>query len=141
MRIIKGGMFHIIEQLKSWCRQKIKLHTTTHSPPFFKQGELWWCSIGMNVGDEIYGKGNNFRRPMLILKKITKNVFLALPATSQEKYGTWYAEIKIHGIRSWIILCQARTLDARRLWKRIGQLPEFEITRVRNLFIEFLKDC
>ena len=32
-----------------------------------KEREIWWCSVGLNVGTEIYGKGEDFARPVLII--------------------------------------------------------------------------
>ena len=45
--------------------------------PSFKEGELWWCSIGINVGVEIFGKGPDAVRPVVIFKKINKFLFLS----------------------------------------------------------------
>jgi hypothetical protein len=39
----------------------------------FKEGDIWWCSIGMNVGVEIFGKGKYFARPVIIFKKFSAN--------------------------------------------------------------------
>ena len=47
--------------------------------------------MGENVGIEINGKGKRFLRPVLILKKLSKNGFLGVPLTSQEHKGNWYA--------------------------------------------------
>ena len=37
---------------------------------FFKEGEIWWVSLGQNLGTESYGKGDTFRRPVLVIKKL-----------------------------------------------------------------------
>ena len=37
---------------------------------FFNEKEVWWVTIGINIGLEIYGKGSSFTRPVLILKKL-----------------------------------------------------------------------
>lgn len=132
-------MFEVVEVFRSWCKQKIGLHKQSVADvKLFKQREVWWCSVGMNVGDEIYGKGASFLRPVLVLKKITGNVFLALPMTSLEKKGTWYVEVKLHQKQNWVILSQARTLDARRLRNRIGELSDLEYLMVQKRFIVFL---
>ena len=34
-------------------------------------GEIRWCRFGINIGNEIIGKGNTFHRPVLILKKLS----------------------------------------------------------------------
>lgn len=105
-------MIEILERFSAWCLQKVEIHTSPHEPPLFKQGEVWWCSIGMNVGDELFGKGERFCRPVLVLKKFSCSTFLGLPLTLQEKSGTYFVETNLGGVRRWVILSQARTMDA-----------------------------
>ncbi len=64
---------------------------------FFKKAEVWWCSIGMNVGVEIYGKGRDFSRPVIIFKKFDSCSFLGIPLTTQIKNGGWYIPILFGG--------------------------------------------
>lgn len=35
----------------------------------FKEQDIWWCSIGLNVGSEANGKNEYFSRPVLIVRK------------------------------------------------------------------------
>jgi mRNA interferase MazF len=41
---------------------------------FFYDREVWWCSVGINVGIEADGKNSNFERPILVLKKFNSNI-------------------------------------------------------------------
>ena len=59
----------MIKRFLEWIGLKEKLHNTEYVPPFFKEGEIWWCHLGENVGTEMNGKGDFFTRPVLILKK------------------------------------------------------------------------
>jgi mRNA interferase MazF len=43
-----------------------KKTTQTHRPPLFSEGQVWWCRLGANVGDEQDGKGESFLRPVLV---------------------------------------------------------------------------
>ncbi len=54
----------------------------------FNESEVWWCSVGLNVSVESCGKGAEFQRPVLVLKKLSKNSFIGIPLSTQEK--TWY---------------------------------------------------
>lgn len=130
-------MFEIIEIFCSWCRQKIALHTDERAPKLFKQGEVWRCRLGQNVGDEMFGKGEKFARPVLIFKKLTGTTFLALPTTSRIKSGTWYVEFELDGVPRCVLLNQTRTFDSRRLLGRIGTISNEEAQRIRSRFIEF----
>lgn len=38
-----------------WNEQKKNLHEIKNLPTF-KEGEIWWCSVGKNIGKEDYGK-------------------------------------------------------------------------------------
>ena len=47
--------------------------------------EIWWCSLGINVGAEIDGKHENFERPVIVMKVYSKETLIVLPLTSKEK--------------------------------------------------------
>ena|SRR3989344_2724256 len=127
---------NIINQLQDWCRLKLELFTKRNKI-VFKQGDIWWCSLGINLGEEMIGKGPKFTRPVLVFRKFTSNSFLGLPLTKQEKHGTWYVEITIHGEKNWVMLNQARVLDKKRLTTRIVDLDEKDFRKVRERFLEF----
>jgi hypothetical protein len=39
-----------------WIGLKEKLHEAKHQPPLVSERDMWWASIGENVGSEINGK-------------------------------------------------------------------------------------
>jgi len=125
-----------IEQIKNWLKLKIKLWQKENKV-VFKQGEIWWCSLGFNLGEEIFGKGEKYTRPVLIYKKFTSNSFLGLPLTTNGKKGSWYVEITHAGRRSFVMLNQARILDKKRLTKRMNTLDKNDFNRVKERFLEF----
>jgi mRNA interferase MazF len=53
----------------------------------FHDREIWWCSLGVNVGSEQDGVSSNFERPMLIIKKFNRRVLWAVPLTRTIKPG------------------------------------------------------
>ena len=56
----------------------------------FYQGNVYFMSIGRNVGYESLGKNDLFLRPILVYKKLSKTTFLGISLTSKEKEGTYY---------------------------------------------------
>lgn len=130
-------MPHSISHLLSkWFRIKIRLAVASRDVKF-KQGEIWWCRIGMNVGEEIFGKGRRFTRPVLVFRKFTANSFLGLPLTRQEKDGSWYVKLTIRGKQNRAMLNQARVLDTKRMTSKISTLPDDEFKRVQRRFVDF----
>jgi mRNA-degrading endonuclease toxin of MazEF toxin-antitoxin module len=122
-----------LEAVLDWCKIKIPLAEKIPNV-LFKEGEIWWCSIGMNVGEEEFGKGRLFMRPILIFKKFTENSFLGLPLVGHEKMGDWYVAVKMpRGISS-ILLNQARTFDKRRLHNRLITMRDADFATVQERF-------
>ena len=103
----------------------------------FKRGEIWWCSLGFNVGEEIFGKGDKFTRPILVFKKFTANSFMGLPLTTHGRKGSWYVEVNVKSAKQWILLNQARILDKKRLTNKIGDIRNIDYKLVKERFLEF----
>jgi mRNA interferase MazF len=72
-----------------WNEEKKRIDSKK-TLPLFREGELWWCRIGINVGREACGKGSRYARPILIMKKVSSDSCIVIPATSQKKTGTWF---------------------------------------------------
>ncbi len=117
--------------LIGWWRTAVILHGAP-SKTLFKEGEIWWCSIGINIGVEIYGKGKRFTRPVIIFKKFNANSFLGIPLTSRAKEGRWYFPITQGGKTNTAILSQIRTFDSKRLVKRLTTLSDESFAKVTD---------
>lgn len=107
----------------SWNEKKKELNSKVISEDFFfLEGEIWWASVGVNVDGEIDGKNDSFIRPILIVKKFTENLMLALPITSTRNESEYFHRVcvgKIHGVVS---LMQLRTMSINRLLKLMGRM-------------------
>lgn len=125
-----------LEKLSSWFKLKSVLGVK-EKPVLFREREIWWCSIGINIGDEQNGKNESFNRPVLILRKITKTSFVGLPMTSKSKTGSWYVPITLHAKTSIVLLHQIRLWDSRRLSSKIGQLDWKDFNEVKKRFMKF----
>ena len=58
------------------------LHSRKHQPPFVSEGDIWWASVGENVGSEINGKSDLFSRPVVIYKKLAHGFYSVVPTTT-----------------------------------------------------------
>jgi len=88
---------------------------------YFREGEIWWVQLGVNVGYEIDGKDSDFTRPVLVLKKYNEYSFLALPLSSQIKQGFYYFSVGIvDGKEAIAVLSQLRNIDSLRLVNKVG---------------------
>ena len=69
-------------------------------------------------GVEIFGKGVDFARPVIIFKKFDADSFLGIPTTTRTKEGSWYVSTTFDQRERKAILSQIKTLDAKRLLGR-----------------------
>ena len=46
--------------------------------------------MGQNIGFEQNGKGKEFIRPVLIYKKLTKDMFIGIPLTTTNREGSFF---------------------------------------------------
>jgi mRNA interferase MazF len=63
---------------------------------YVHEREVWWCALGVNVGVEADGKHDNFERPVLVLRKFSRDAVLVVPLTSRVKRNRYYAPF-MHG--------------------------------------------
>ena len=121
-----------------WLRIKAELDIR-HDSPTFQEREIWWCSIGVNVGFEIFGKDEKFTRPVLILRKYSRSTFFGLPLTSKRKQHPYHYHLHVAGKEGSVLLDQGRTIDSRRLIKKISKLNENDVAAIKEAFIQALK--
>lgn len=104
--------------------------------PFFHESEIWWCSLGTNVGFEQDGGGNDFLRPVIIFKKFNNEIFWAIPLTHTNKKTKYYFQLTSteNGETSTAILSQVRLIDARRLSHKLGNVNKDDFASLTKKF-------
>lgn len=113
-----------------WNKEKKKIHINEEYMPLYYEREIRWCRLGTNIGFEQDGTGNDFSRPVLILKGFSRHVCLVVPLTTSHKKNPYHVSVGITGGRnSWVITSQLRLIDTRRLDQQIGVLDK-EIFKV-----------
>jgi mRNA interferase MazF len=84
----------LYEAILQWFEVKERLHEAQHRPPLVSEGDIWWASVGENVGSEINGKSGLFSRPVVIYKKLSHGFYFVVPTTTQERSGTWFVAFR-----------------------------------------------
>ena len=126
-----------------WNKVKKIIHSKENIVGY-KEREIFWIRLGKNVGSEEFGKGDEYQRPVVIVKKLTNNLFFAIPLTSKIKNGSYFYTFTFKTKKNKILtntamILQLRTFDKKRLMGRIGTMPknDFEnlLEKVREIFI------
>lgn len=98
----------------------------------FKTGDVWWCSVGLNVRVESCGKGIDFQRPVLVLRKLSKESFIGIPLSTQKKVGSWFVDMTIHGEKRYALLYQIRMFSVSRFQRRLATLDDNDFIKVKE---------
>lgn len=124
----------IIEKIYEWTRLKCHIQTAPERTVYFKEREIWWASIGTNIGSEQNGKNELFDRPVLVLKKLNNEMLWVIPMTTKDKRGTYYFPTACgeRQKRQTAALSQIRAISYRRLTRKQRVLPEEEFEAIRE---------
>lgn len=114
-----------------WNELKKKIENYSNDL-IIKEWEIWWTNIGLNVKTESCWKWENFRRPVLVIKKLSKEDFIVVPLSSKIKTWTWFANYEINGITYTVLLYQIRMMHANRFYVN-------ELKLDREKFLEIKK--
>ena len=129
-----------IKDFDSWndYQKKLELRTShlydsNTKKYLFRQREIWYCSVGVNIGSEICGKNKDFERPVLILKKSGRH-FVGLPLTSQKPnnpsffYDISYKD-KERLVESYVLI-NPLSFDVLRLQRKIRVLSHYKFEEI-----------
>lgn len=121
------------KHFKEWIVVKSDLHEKA-TVRDIKDGDMYWCAVGENVGVEINGKSETFARPVVVLKKLSKYGFMGVPLTSQEHSGSWYTPFIFKDRQEYAVLAQARVFSVSRLYKKMGSLSDPDLDAIKTGF-------
>jgi len=108
-------------------------------PRLYHTREIWWCSLGVNVGFEQDGSGDEYRRPVLILKGLSESTCLVIPLTASGKNHVMRPSIGIiEDKEARALLSQIRVIDTKRLVRKVGYLNQTIFQRIRKAVKDLL---
>ena len=119
------------KDFKKWMPLKERIHSVGREWEF-REREMWWMAIGENVGTEVNGKGNNFLRPVLIVRKYGPGGFFGVPLSSQIHDGRWYANFTSKGKKQCALLSQAGSFSSYRLYGFIGRVSRSDFAQISD---------
>ncbi len=96
------------KDFEAWNKRKKRIHIENENR-LYREREIWWCSLGLNVGFEQDGTGSDSERPVLILKGFSKQVCLIVPLTTSQKKNSYHVTLgNVGGKNAFAIISQIR---------------------------------
>lgn len=126
----------MIKDFTEW--HALKSEIQHRNPPSFKEREIWWCHLGMNLGTETDGKDKIYLRPVLVLRKLNRRSLIAVPLTTQLKERPYYFHFHFRGRMQCAMLPQLRKIDSLRLLNKMGEIRPEPFSALRSAAREML---
>jgi hypothetical protein len=111
-----------MDEFDKWNELKKKL--CNNKVLKFKERDIWFLHMGKNIGYEQNGKGEEFLRPVLVLRKFSNRYFLGVPLTSKEKKGSYFFNFYHKGKLQTALLNQTKVFDIKRVKYSKGLIGE-----------------
>lgn len=119
-----------------WNEEKKKLDISQQRKIIFHERQVWWCSLGKNIGDEQDGKNELFERPILIIKKFNQGIAWVVPLSSRVKQGKHYHIFTLDGKLQRAMLSQLRLISSKRFQRIKGEISKSDFRTIRTRIIQ-----
>ena len=115
-----------------WHKKKEQVNAI-EKRPFFHEREIWFCHLGVNVGFEQDGNGDDFQRPVVIVRKFNNEICWIIPLSKTKKRNKYYFAFEFDATTTSVALVsQIRLLDTLRLSRKIGEMAEDKFVALIN---------
>jgi mRNA interferase MazF len=123
-----------------WSSLKQIVHNSPTVRPFYHEREIWWCRTGLNIGFESDGKGEEYVRPVLILKGISRHIFVGIPITTKNKTSKHHVSLDLKdGLERKAVISQIRSLDSKRLVDKMAVVDVNTFMKIQQTVIDMFR--
>jgi mRNA interferase MazF len=126
-----------IKRFDEWTEVKKKIEKEERIISL-RKGDIRWCSIGVNVGMEIDGKGAGFTRPVLVLRVIGSHLALVAPLSTKIKTIPGYIAFDFQGKTLSVCANQIKMISQKRIYERQGKMSNNKFLALREEIFKFL---
>ena len=116
----------------TWNEEKKEIDRKSLSR-FYHPREVWWCSLGVNVGFEQDGTNEHYQRPVLVIRAFSRHVCLVAPLTTSVKKNKYHFDLgKIGDREAFVIISQIRLVDTKRFTDRLTIINKEMFEEIRK---------
>ncbi|MEA1956176.1 MAG: type II toxin-antitoxin system PemK/MazF family toxin [Campylobacterota bacterium] len=128
-----------MKQFNEWNELKKEVDNHKNKKVGFKTRDIFYMNMGENIGFEQNGKGKNFIRPIVVLKVFNREMFFAIPLSSQLKEGKFYYSFEFEKkdkilSKNVALLSQMKIFSSKRLLNKIGTMKIDDFENMKESF-------
>ena len=97
-----------------------------------KEWDIWWTNLWINIQTEACWKWDSFKRPILIIKKLSKNTCIAIPLSSKIKSWTWFSTYEIKWIKYSALLYQIKMMHTNRFSFKFWEINKKHLNKIKK---------
>lgn len=124
------------KDFEKWNKLKQNLDNSDRKV-FFHEKEIWWTSVGVNIGSEQDGKGEFSLRPVYIVKKTSLKTFMGVPLTKALREDYAHMSFYFNYDFSTAIISQTRPFDKKRLFEKMGVTTDYVHIKMKKTIRAF----
>lgn len=99
--------------------------------------DIFWAKIGHNLGSEEHGKNQNFSRPLIVVRKLTSDLFIGISLTSTVKNNDYFHSFEYDNrVNGWVensaMILQLRTYSIKRLMNKAGVINKNDFKIIKE---------
>jgi mRNA interferase MazF len=130
-----------VHPLDLWNEEKKKIDSGSEGLNRFpKECEVWIAALGRNIGYEQNGNGNNFARPVLIVKKFNNHMFWCVPLSSKQKQFNFYFNyVDPNQVKVSAVLAQLKLLSVKRCNRKLYEISKVDFMILKEKLCQFLQ--
>ena len=121
----------------SWNKLKKQLDKI-ESNNYIKEWDIFWCSIWLNIKSESLWKWEKFRRPVLVLKKLSYENYIIIPLSTKIKTWTWFKNYTIDWIEYTALLYQVKMMNIKRFYVRKSHMDYSNFLEIKKRLKQLL---
>ena len=126
-----------VKEFDKWIKKKKELNDKTTLPPQFNERDIWWTSIGVNIGFEEDGKNDIFIRPVLVIKKFNREIFLGVPLSTKVKDNKYYVKVSVKEKVVSAMTSQIRVFSSKRILYKLAVLDDGDFLKINEEISKF----
>ncbi len=122
------------EKYKFWNILKQKLNSCNKENFYVNAKEIWYIHNGINIWYESNGKWLDFKRPVLVIKKVWNLFFIVSMTTKWKKNNKFYYKLdkSYFWKNSYVVLSQVKIIDKRRFAEQIWKLSWIDFWKIKK---------
>lgn len=121
------------EMFNNWNKLKQKIHFWNIKEFYVKEKQIWYIHNWVNIWFESNWKWEDFKRPVLILKKVWSLFFVATMTTKWKDNKFYYKLDKSYFWKdSYVSLSHVKIIDKKRFFEEVWKISWEDFKKIKK---------